>query len=163
MKKSPANTISSTGGSTTTPAAETKASNGRRATATTHASTRGTRPIAPSPTRATTPGNGHENDAPDAEQILIGLIALKKGDFQARLPLGWTGMSGKIADNFNEVAEMMSRSTDELSRISRVVGNEGRIQERLPVGHAPGQWSERVKSVNTLIDCLAHPVSETAR
>src|SRR5207302_298783 len=44
-----------------------------------------------------------------------------------------------------------------------VVGTEGRIQERLPLGHAPGDWSDRVKSVNLLIDCLAHPVSETAR
>jgi hypothetical protein len=39
----------------------------------------------------------------------------------------------------------------------------GRIQERLAVGHVFGAWSERVNSVNTLIDCLAHPVSETAR
>src|SRR2546430_2554498 len=33
----------------------------------------------------------------------------------------------------------------------------------MPVGHAPGAWSQRVKSVNTLIDCLAHPISETGR
>src|SRR6266849_1019562 len=57
----------------------------------------------------------------------------------------------------------MSHSTDELSRISRVVGKEGRIQERLWLGHVTGAWAERVDSVNNLIDCLAHPVSETAR
>src|SRR3989475_86500 len=107
--------------------------------------------------------NGAGQGEMDAEQVLVALMAIKKGNFTIRLPVGWTGIAGKVADTFNEVAEMMSRSTDELSRISRVVGNEGRIQERLPVGHAPGQWSERVKSVNTLIDCLAHPVSETAR
>src|SRR5439155_1712326 len=34
---------------------------------------------------------------------------------------------------------------------------------RLSVGHVSGAWSERVNSVNTLLDCLAHPVRETAR
>src|SRR5262245_26813741 len=71
----------------------------------------------------------------DAEQILAALVALKKGDFNARLPLDWTGVAGKVADTFNEVAEMMAHSTGQLSRISRLVGKEGRIQERLGVGH----------------------------
>jgi HAMP domain-containing protein/signal transduction histidine kinase/CheY-like chemotaxis protein len=103
------------------------------------------------------------NGQMDAERILSALMALRQGDFKARLPVGWTGIAGKVADTFNEVAELMGQSTDDLSRISRVVGKEGRIQERLPMGHVTGAWSERVNSVNTLIDCLAHPVSETAR
>src|SRR5580765_3234285 len=65
--------------------------------------------------------NGHL----DGEQILSGLLALKKGNFATKLPLGWTGISGKVADAFNEVAELMAHSSDELSRISRVVGKEG--------------------------------------
>src|SRR5581483_217081 len=106
------------------------------------------------------PGSGQSIDT---NRILSALIELKKGDFGARLPVGWTGIAGKVADTFNDLAEMMALSTAELSRISRVVGQEGRIQERLSVGHVTGAWSERVNSVNTLIDCLAHPVSETAR
>ena len=118
--------------------------------------------------RAASPANGGgtraEDDGQlDAEPVLAALMALGQGDFLVRLPVGWTGIAGKVADTFNEVAELMSRSTNELSRISRVVGQEGRIHERLSIVHAPGAWSERVNSVNTLIDCLAHPVSETAR
>jgi len=107
--------------------------------------------------------NGGLDDDFDAEQVLGALMAVKKGDFGARLPVAWNGIAGKVADAFNEVTEMMSRSTVELSRISRVVGKEGKIQERLSMGSATGAWSERVNSVNTLIDCLAHPISETAR
>jgi HAMP domain-containing protein/signal transduction histidine kinase/DNA-binding response OmpR family regulator len=125
-------------------------------------------------TRGVTGGNGRNSNggkssdrgtvqAMDANRVLTALIALKKGDFNARLPVGWTGIAGKVADTFNDLAEMMSLSTAELSRISRLVGQEGRIQERLSVGHVTGAWSERVNSVNALIDCLAHPVSETAR
>jgi HAMP domain-containing protein/signal transduction histidine kinase/DNA-binding response OmpR family regulator len=108
-------------------------------------------------------GAGESNGHLDAAQVLSALMALKNGDFSIRLPSFWTGIAGKVADTFNETAEMMSRSTEELSRISRVVGKEGRIQERLTVIQATGAWSERVNSVNNLIDCLAHPVSETAR
>jgi HAMP domain-containing protein/signal transduction histidine kinase/DNA-binding response OmpR family regulator len=109
------------------------------------------------------PQNGKNGGDLEAEQLLAALMSLKKGDFNIRLPVAWTGIAGKVADTFNEVAELMSQSTDELSRISRVVGKDGRIQERLSVGHVTGHWSERVDSVNTLIDCLAHPISETAR
>jgi HAMP domain-containing protein len=120
------------------------------------------------PKRVSTPPNGgpskpmHEKVL-NAEQVLSALLALKQGKFDVRLPGVWTGISGKVADTFNDVAEMMAQSTSELSRISRVVGNEGRIHERLRLGNVTGAWSERVNSVNNLIDSLAHPVSETAR
>src|SRR5215468_2293042 len=104
----------------------------------------------------------HE-DQLDVGKVLAALEALKKGNFSTRLPVAWTGIAGKVADSFNGVAELMSNSTEELSRISRVVGKEGRIQERLSLGHVTGDWSERVNSVNTLLDCLSHPIRETAR
>jgi HAMP domain-containing protein/signal transduction histidine kinase/CheY-like chemotaxis protein len=99
----------------------------------------------------------------DAEEILAALSALKKGDFSVRLPFAYTGLKGKVADAFNQVAEMLSQSTDNLNRISQVVGEKGRITERLEKGTATGAWAERIDSVNTLIGCLAHPISETAR
>src|SRR5262245_37816630 len=85
--------------------------------------------------------NGDNETDLDAEAVLFALVSFKKGDFSVRLPITWTGVSGKVADAFNEVAELMSHQTDELSRISRVVGKEGRIQERLSVGHVSGAWS----------------------
>src|SRR5262245_1395385 len=75
-------------------------------------------------------GNGDYESELSAEEILAALVAFKKGDFSVRLPLTWTGVSGKVADAFNEVAELMAHQTEDLSRISRVVGKEGRIQER---------------------------------
>src|SRR5438105_2615483 len=112
------------------------------------------------------PDNGSSDaNGPDlgSREILRALIAVKKGDFSVRLPVDWTGTAGKIADTFNEVAESMEQSTEELNRISRLVGKEGRINERLGGGKASGAWLERVDSVNTLISCLVHPISETAR
>src|SRR5260370_13542160 len=99
----------------------------------------------------------------DAKQVLQALAALKRGDFSARLPVEWTGVAGKVADEFNCVEELLGGSTEELSRVSRVVGQEGRISERLSSGQVTGAWQQRVDSVNTLITCLVHPISETAR
>ncbi len=105
----------------------------------------------------------HERSDLDTRQMLHGLAALKKGDFSVRLPMEWTGMAGKVADTFNDLADMMKNSTENLNKISRVVGKEGKLGERLPVGEVTGGWKERVDSVNTLITCLVHPISETAR
>src|ERR1043166_1047923 len=107
--------------------------------------------------------NGLGSETPTLKDILRALPALKKGQFNARLPLHWGGVSGKIADVFNELAELMEHSTQDLSRISRVVGREGKLNERLARGESVGDWARRIESVNTLIDSLVLPVSETAR
>src|SRR4051812_21152093 len=106
--------------------------------------------------------NGRSETA-NMNDILRAMTALKKGQFGSRLPLHWGGTSGKIADVFNELAELMEHSTQDLSRISRVVGREGKLNERLSRSEATGDWARRIESVNTLIDSLVLPVSETAR
>ena len=111
------------------------------------------------PRSNTSDANGH-SDA-HFNEILRAITGLKKGQFATRLPLHWSGVSGKIADVFNDVAELMEQSTEDLSRISRVVGREGKLNERLSRSEAQGQWAHRIESVNTLIDSLVLPVSET--
>src|SRR5260221_10522557 len=69
------------------------------------------------PPRAVGPS---DNPLP-AEQVLAALRAIKRGDFDVRLTGARTGGSGQGADTFNEVAEMIARSTGELTRISRRV------------------------------------------
>jgi HAMP domain-containing protein/signal transduction histidine kinase/DNA-binding response OmpR family regulator len=95
--------------------------------------------------------------------LLNALTALKKGDFSARLPLEWTGVAGKVADTFNEVVELNERMARELDRLSRVVGQEGKISHRANLGDVTGFWAASISSVNELIDDLVHPTRETAR
>ena len=99
----------------------------------------------------------------DMTALLTALTALKKGDFSVRLPLDWTGVAGKVADTFNEVVELNERMAKELERLSRVVGKEGKINQRASLGDVSGSWDESIDSVNALIDDLVHPTSETAR
>jgi HAMP domain-containing protein/signal transduction histidine kinase/DNA-binding response OmpR family regulator len=99
----------------------------------------------------------------DTKALLTALIALKKGDFSARLPLDWTGIAGKVADTFNDVIELNERMANELERIRRVVGKEGKIDQRASLGSVSGCWEASLVSVNALIGDLVHPTSETAR
>src|SRR5687767_7479845 len=121
------------------------------------------RRTAPTATGVANGGAHEDNGEADMREILRALTALKKGDFSARLPVHWLSTSGKVADAFNEVAELMEESTSDLNRINRLVGKEGKIHERLTTGMVGGGWAQRVKAVNSLIDSLVHPISETAR
>jgi HAMP domain-containing protein/CheY-like chemotaxis protein/signal transduction histidine kinase len=96
-------------------------------------------------------------------QILGALLAVRKGDFTARLPTDWEGINGKIADAFNEVVELNEMMAAELERMSQVVGKEGKIKQRVSLGRAHGAWAGMVQSTNSLVDDLVWPTSEMAR
>ena len=96
--------------------------------------------------------------------VLLGaLTALKRGDSSVRLPVEWSGLNGKVAEAFNDVVELNERMSDELKRLSRTVGKEGKLRQRAQVGDARGFWKSSIDCVNSLIDDLVHPTSETAR
>src|SRR6266550_6884534 len=99
----------------------------------------------------------------EMKQMLEALIAFKRGNFSVRLPADWTGLSGKVADTFNEVIAINERMSHELERIGRVVGKEGRISQRISLGAVSEGWADCIGSINTLIGDLGHPTSEMAR
>src|SRR6266567_4169811 len=110
-------------------------------------------------------GNGaRSNDKElDAKRLLSTLMAFKRGDFSARMPDDWTGVAGKVADTLNDVIATNQRMTQELERIGRVVGKEGRIMQRASIGDVSRSWAHAIGSVNGLIEDLVHPTSEMAR
>ncbi|PYI74961.1 MAG: hypothetical protein DMF04_11540, partial [Verrucomicrobia bacterium] len=87
-------------------------------------------------------------------ELLSALKAFKNGDFTARLPEDWSGISGQIAETFNKVIETNQRLAKELERITRSVGKEGRITERASLGNLSNCWAEAIGSVNDLIGNL---------
>jgi methyl-accepting chemotaxis protein len=65
--------------------------------------------------------------------ILESLQTMKKGDFSVRLPVSWTGLPGKVADNFNEIVTANERMAFELKRAGQAVGKESKTRERIRV------------------------------
>ncbi|MDF2458628.1 MAG: sensor hybrid histidine kinase, partial [Nitrospira sp.] len=96
-------------------------------------------------------------------EILKVMVAYRNGDFSVRLPATWTGVLGKMSDTMNDILSVSQRRAEEVVRISRVVGKEGRLRQRLSVPGVTGGWSDEIESLNTLIDDLASPTTEVTR
>ncbi len=118
------------------------------------------------PARSSTARSAPQNGADGLTQsqlnrLVDALDAAANGDFSVRLRAD--GPLADVAAAFNTLIERNQRVTKELVRVSKVVGREGRINERAGVAGAPGSWAEKVGAVNELIDNLARPTIEVAR
>src|SRR5262245_36319380 len=76
------------------------------------------------------------------QQVLLAMLAFRSGDFSRRLPSYWTGVKGKVADVFNDILIISERRTKETTRICRMVGKEGRLQQRMSVPGVAGGWAD---------------------
>ncbi|HYM89978.1 MAG TPA: HAMP domain-containing protein, partial [Nitrospiraceae bacterium] len=98
-----------------------------------------------------------------SRRILAMMTAFHDGDFSVRLPGEWDGTNGRIAEVFNQIATQEHRITEEVARVSRLVGKEGRLMQRIQLPGAIGGWAAKVSFLNTLIDDLVRPTAEIAR
>ena len=88
------------------------------------------------------------------------LRAAKQGDFSVRLPIdGGQGVMGEVALAFNALIEQNDALVNELRRVDKSVGFEGKTTERASLA-AGGSWAAAVDSVNSLVEKMAWPVSE---
>ena len=106
------------------------------------------------------PAGGHGAGDAFTRQLLAALVSLRDGNFGARLPNDFVGLHGKVADVFNEIAAVTQRRAHETARVSRVVGKEGKLKQRMAVPGAMGGWADEVGAINMLIDDLVWPTTE---
>jgi signal transduction histidine kinase/HAMP domain-containing protein/ActR/RegA family two-component response regulator len=98
------------------------------------------------------------------EVVLLGVLAdVERGDFSVRMPLEWTGVAGKIADRLNNVIAANQTLGVELASVSRLVGKEGRLSQRLVLRGSDQIWSASARSVNSMIEDLVYPTNEMQR
>jgi PAS domain S-box-containing protein len=110
----------------------------------------------------TEPEAGEPPNGLDGSALLAALRSLRNGDFRVRLPEGKPGIEGSVAEAFNDIVELNQRTAQELRRISRAVGREGRISHRVSIGPA-GSWARNEAAVNQLIFDLTAPMLEVSR
>ncbi|HYC69630.1 MAG TPA: HAMP domain-containing protein [Opitutaceae bacterium] len=111
--------------------------------------------------------NGHALDRSSDEDfkhlLLDTLVALRDGNFEARMSTKWRGVDGRIAETLNEIGGRLERFNTNVLRLRRQVGEEGRINERMTMGDAVGHWADRVEAINALVDELSQPTVEMGR
>ncbi len=96
------------------------------------------------------------------DELVGALASVRQGSFDVRLARR-AGLEGQVVDGFNALVELQERRNRDLLRISRVVGREGRMLERMDEDQFDGSWATGAAAVNSLIDDLARPTSEIAR
>ena len=64
------------------------------------------------------------------DELTDALHRVRRGDFKVRLPRR-NDVGAAVVDAFNDVVSQQERQTRDLVRISRIVGREGRLTERL--------------------------------
>ena len=102
-------------------------------------------------------------DPLDLRELLHALQRVRDGDFSARLPGDWTGMGGKIADTFNEIIATNGRMAQELERVGKVLGKEGKTRppgQLWPAHRSMGRDGERGQYAHQR-PALAHQGSHT--
>src|SRR6185369_585186 len=106
--------------------------------------------------------NGTESP-PELLELLQALQAMRTGDFSVRMRGDHVGLTGKIADTFNDIVSANQRIAQQLEHIGQVVGRDGKTRQRVKFGSSRGAWGEMENSVNTLIDDLVWPTTEVTR
>ena len=102
-----------------------------------------------------------KTNLPSLEPLLEALKAARDGDFSVRLPEN--NRLGEVAIVFNQMAIANQNFAAEIDRISQVVGEEGKLEERATLNGAKGEWKNSIDSLNGLINNLAQPTTEVAR
>src|SRR5690242_4020531 len=120
----------------------------------------GTADSSPAPHDEGVAGSGADTFSP---RLLAALLSLRDGDFGVRLPSDLTGVNGKIADAFNDIASTAERRAQETAKLSHAVGKQGKLRQRLVVPGVVGGWAEEVAAINELVDDLVWPTTEVTR
>jgi HAMP domain-containing protein len=103
-----------------------------------------------------------QNQALGQEQLSQAVQALRAGDLSVRMPVGLNGTAGEIANTFNELIDMLSALTLEITRITREIGTEGRFGGQAEVealGEA-GIWKEMTNNINAMSANLTNQVRD---
>ncbi len=113
--------------------------------------------------RSTTNGGDVPPEDPALEELLRVLTEARDGNFSVRLRARRRDVMGEVQQRTNELIALNARMAKELARVSRIIGREGRMTERVSLGTVDGAWNESVESINAMIDDLVRPTTEISR
>ena len=83
------------------------------------------------------------------------LSALAEGDFSTRIPVESFDGDNDVARLVNEIASRNQALASQVAHLARVVGKEGKIDQRGQMKDATGDWQAVIDSVNDLIEDTA--------
>jgi len=111
----------------------------------------------------------HDNDngkVPKKDQLRRMLHiakSVRQGNLSVRFPVEEDGIPSEIGEVLNDILDLNENMINEFSRVSTIVGEEGKLTERASIGPVKGAWATGMDSINSLISNLVQPTNEFAR
>ena len=84
--------------------------------------------------------------------------AVARGDLSRRIVVPVSGEMGELKSTINTMVDQLSEFADEVTRVAREVGSEGRLGGQAQVPGAAGTWRGLTDSVNLMADNLTAQV-----
>jgi signal transduction histidine kinase/HAMP domain-containing protein/CheY-like chemotaxis protein len=106
--------------------------------------------------------SGRQLTDPRLQQLLVGLRAVRGGDFGIRLDKVGDPLVDEIATVFNEMVDQLALFTSEVTRVAREVGTDGRLGGQADVKGVSGTWKDLTDSVNAMAGNLTGQVRSIA-
>ena len=88
--------------------------------------------------------------------------AVANGDLSKKITVDVKGEIAQLKDTINTMVDQLSSFADEVTRVAREVGTEGKLGGQANVKGVSGTWKDLTDSVNTLADNLTSQVRNIA-
>src|SRR5207302_1748017 len=84
--------------------------------------------------------------------------AVAQGDLSQKITVDAAGEVAQLKDTINTMVDQLSAFADEVTRVAREVGTEGKLGGQAHVPGVSGTWKDLTDSVNQLAAKLGRPV-----
>jgi HAMP domain-containing protein/CheY-like chemotaxis protein/signal transduction histidine kinase len=88
--------------------------------------------------------------------------AVANGDLSKKITVDVKGEIAELKETINTMVDQLSSFADEVTRVAREVGTEGKLGGQAQVKGVSGTWKDLTDSVNTLADNLTNQVRNIA-
>ncbi len=88
--------------------------------------------------------------------------AVAKGDLTQKVSVDVKGEIAQLKDNVNQMVDSLNIFADEVTRVAREVGTEGKLGGQAKVPNVGGVWKELTDNVNTMASNLTSQVRDIA-
>jgi HAMP domain-containing protein/signal transduction histidine kinase/CheY-like chemotaxis protein len=90
------------------------------------------------------------------------LTNIKNGNLTLRLPVAGSDVEARLCEAINDIVSLNEVMMNEFTRASRIIGRQGKLNQRIELTGTKGMWNDGIQSLNTLIDNLVRPTLEIA-
>src|SRR5690606_1158315 len=88
--------------------------------------------------------------------------SVANGDLSKKITINVKGEIAELKDTINQMVDSLNIFSDEVTRVAREVGTEGKLGGQADVPDVAGTWKDLTDNVNTMATNLTNQVREIA-